>query len=143
MAEVLIRHYVTAIIIFALFVVGGMTLLAKFGDSDPTFTNDSNYARFNSTFNKINEVSTSVNGLQTSITDAATDFGAFGVLNALISASWQTLKLMFSSFSIMNGAYYGLSSFFGLPSWVPAFLILAVIVVISFNIYSAIFQREL
>jgi hypothetical protein len=143
MAEVLLRHYVWGIIVFTLFIVGGISMLGIYKDKDPTFATDDSYSRFNQSFNRLNDVTTAVNGLQTGITNADTDFGAFGVLNALISSSWQSLKLMFTSFAIMNDAYNGLSNVFGVPAWIPGLAILSVIVLIAFAIYSAIFQREL
>lgn len=143
MAETLIRHYIWGILVFTLFIVGGVSMFAIYKDADPTFATDDTYTRFNQSFNRLSEVTATVGALEDGITQADTDFGAFGVLNALISSSWQSLKLMFTSFGIMNDAYNGLSSVFGVPAWIPGLMILAVIVLIAFTIYSAIFQKEL
>lgn len=143
MAEILPRHYLFGVLAFTLFIVGGVSMLGIFKAQDPTFATDDTYSRFNNSFNQLEDVTTTVGALQSGITDADTDFGAFGVLNALISSSWQSLKLMFTSFSIMNDAYNGLSTVFGIPAWIPGLIILAVIIMIAFTIYSAIFQKEL
>lgn len=118
-------------------------MLGIMQDSDPTFATDSTYADFNKSFNQLEDVTDTVGSLESGITDAETDFGVFGVLNALISSSWQALKLTFTSFSIMNDAYNGLSAIFGVPAWIPALIMLAITVLIAFTIYSAIFQKEL
>jgi hypothetical protein len=143
MAEVLPRHYLFGVLAFTLFIVAGVSLLGIFKAQDPSFATDDSYARFNASFNQLEDVSTTVGALQTGITNSDTDFGVFGVLNALISSAWQSLKLMFTSFGIMNDAYNGLSTVFGVPSWIPGLVILAVIIMIAFTIYSAIFQKEL
>ena len=143
MGEVLLRHYLWAILVFTLVIVGGVSMIGILNDSGANFDNNQKFIDFNDSFNRLNEVTASVEGLQSDIQGAETDFGAFGVLNALISSSWQSLKLMFNSFSIMNDAYNGLSTVFGLPAWIPALLILAVIILIAFIIYSAIFQTQL
>ena len=143
MAEILPRHYLFGVLAFTLFIVGGVSMLGIFNESDPAFTNDTSYTRFNQSFNQLQDVTNTVGSLQSGITDADTDFGAFGVLNALISSSWNSLKLMFSSFGIMNDAYNGLSGVFGIPAWIPGLAILAVSIIIGFTIYSAIFQKEI
>lgn len=143
MGEILPRHYLFGVLAFTIFIVGGVSMLSIFKQADPTFASDDTYTRFNESFNQLSEVTTTVGALQTGITDADTDFGAFGVLNALISSAWQSLKLMFTSFGIMNDAYNGLSTVFGIPAWIPGIIILAVTIIIAFTIYSAIFQKEL
>jgi hypothetical protein len=143
MTQMLPRNYIIGIIIFTFFIVGGVSILGMFASVDPTFTNDEKFTEFNQTFNKLNEVSTQVDNLEKSITEADTDFGAFGVLNALISSAWQSIKLLFSSLSFMDGAFEGLSSVFGVPGWIPALIITLITVSLVFAIFSAIFQREL
>lgn len=143
MAETLLRHYIWGVIAFTLFIVGGVSMLGIMKAEDTTFATEDSYTRFNESFNQLTEVTETVEGLQSGIINAETDFGVFGVLNALISSSWQSLKLTFTSFSLMNAAYTGLSAVFGVPAWIPGLIILSVIVLIAFTIWSAIFQKEL
>jgi hypothetical protein len=143
MAEILPRHYIIGIIMFTFFVVGGIALMTEFSQDDPTFLDNDKYSTFNTTFNKYDQVTTNVNSLRSNIEDADVDYGAFGVLNSLISSGWNTLKLLFTTFSFMNGVFIGLYTIFGVPVWIPALIILLITVVISFAIYSAIFQREI
>lgn len=143
MANILPRHYIIGIIIFTMFIVGGLSMVSIFNDSDNTFANDTTYNQFNSSFNVLNNITQEVGDLEDSIVNADTDFGAYGVLNALISSAWQTLKLTFTSFAFMDSAFTGLTSFFGVPAWIIGLLALMITVMFVFAIYSAIFQREL
>lgn len=139
---VLPSQYIIGIILFTFVMVAGVAFLAEMNSVDPTFTDDPKMEQFNDTFNKMSDVTSNVDSLQSNIEDADTDFGTFGVLNSLISSGWQTLKLLFSSFSFMDSAYAGLSTFFGLPAWIPLFIGMLVTVMLAFAIYAAIFQRE-
>jgi hypothetical protein len=143
MTEILPRHYIIGIIMFTFFIVGGIAIMTEFSQDDPTFLDNDKYSTFNSTFNKYDQVTRNVNSLRTNIEDADVDYGTFGVLNSLISSGWNTLKLLFTTFSFMNGVFTGLYTIFGVPVWIPALIILLVTVVICFAIYSAIFQREI
>ena len=105
MPEILPRHYIIGIIMFTFFIVGGVSMMGILSDSDSTFTDDEKFTEFNESFNILNDVSDQVENLEGSITEADTDFGAFGVLNALISSSWQALKLLFTSLGFMDNVF--------------------------------------
>ena len=106
-----------------------------------SLTNDPDYVAFNSTFNKLEATSAQVDTLETGITQAEPEQGLFGVLNSLISTAWNSLKLIYSSFGFMTTAYEGLSTVFGVPVWIPLIIGAVVIVIITFQIWGAIFQR--
>lgn len=142
MVKVLPSSYIIGIIIFTLFIVGGVSVLGIFQQSDPTFAAGEKYSKFNESFNKLNDVTEEVTDIQDSIENTQSDYGAFGVLNSLISSAWQSLRLLASSFSFMDSAFSGMTMF-GMPGWIPALIILVVIVMISFAVFAAIFQREL
>lgn len=142
MAEVLPSNYIIGILIFTLFIVGGVSILGVMKSENPAFATSEKYSQFNESFNKLDDVTTEVNDLQDGIETAPSDFGVFGVLNSLISSSWQTLRLLATSFSFMNGAFIGMTMF-GMPAWIPTIIILMVIVMISFAVFAAIFQRKL
>lgn len=137
------RTYLYGIIIFTFFIVGGVYILSELTTQNPSVTNSTKYAQFNSSFNKLEDVSSNVGELEEGLTGSETDFGAFGALNALISSAWQSLVLMFTSFDFMNDVFNGLTSVFGVPAWIPTLVILLVTVMLVFAIYSAIFQKEL
>ncbi|RLA46951.1 MAG: hypothetical protein DRR04_05370 [Gammaproteobacteria bacterium] len=142
MAEATPRKYVYGIILFTLVVVSGISFMSIFGADNPAMLTDK-YGEFNESMNQLSSVTDQVGSLESGIRDASTDFGAFGVLNALISSAWQTLKLLGSSLGFMSLAYSAMSSVFGVPAWIPGLIALLVISMIVFTIYSAIFQTEL
>lgn len=135
--------YIIGILVFTMFILGGVGIIGELMQSNPAFGDSDKYTQFNKTFNVYNRVTTSVDSLKTNIEEADTDFGLFGVLNALISSSWQTLRLLVSSLNFMNGVFEGLHTMFGLPTWVPSIIISIITVIIVFAIYSAIFQRDI
>ena len=144
MANVKPRDYLIGIIMFTLFIVGGVTMMGILNESNPGFTTDSRtYNNFTDQFNKLNDVTTEVGKLESGITGADTDWGIFGVLNSLIRSGWNTLTLMFTSFSFMTDVWDGVGHVFGIPASLLGLLGLLVTVLISFAIYSAIFQREI
>jgi len=143
MPEILPRNYIIGIVMFTFFIVAGMSMLGIFAGYDATFASEEKYTKFNESFNVLNDVSNEVEGLEDTITEADTDFGFFGVLNSLISSSWQALKLLFTSLSFMTNVYGGLTAIFGVPAWIPIIIGLVVTVIITFSIFSAIFQRDL
>ena len=141
MADITPRHYLYGVIIFMFFIVGGMGILSIFQTADADFDSSSRSGEFNRTFNKLSQVESGVGTIESSIKDADTDFGAFGVLNALISSAWQSLKLMFTSWSFMDAVFEGMTSFFGVPAWIPLIIGLFITVTLAFAIYSLIFQQ--
>lgn len=143
MADVLPRHYIIGIIIFTFFIVGGIAILTEFNNARPGFVDDEKFTQFNSSFNKMNDLTGAVEDLENTITesDEDQDLGIFGVLDALINTGWNTLKLLFTSFGFMEAIFASLSMF-GVPTWVGALLVLMVTVMIAFAIYTAVFQRE-
>jgi len=145
MVQILPRHYITGIIIFTMFIVGGIALIDEFRAADSTFVDGDEYAQFNTTFNVYGDVTDEVGNLQSRVTtnSTATVLGSDGILGSLISSGWNTLKLLFSSFNFMDGVFNGLESFLGVPAWVGSLLILLVTVLLVFSIYSAIFQRDI
>lgn len=144
MSDILPRHYIIGVIIFTFFIVGGIAMLTEFGNKNPTFIADDKFNDFNTSFNKMNDLTESVNGLEDRITESGEDqdLGVFGVLDALINTGWNTLKLLFTSFGFVEDVFTSLGTFFGIPGWVAALLILLVTVMIAFAIFTAVFQRE-
>ena len=143
MAEILPRHYIIGIVMFTFMIVGGVSIFSIYGNSEPSFIQNEQFQDFNNSFNVVNDITKQVDDLEESITEADTDFGLFGVLNALISSAWQALKLLFTSLSFMDGVFLGLTSVFGIPGWIPALVGVLVTVILIFSIFSAIFQRDI
>ena len=105
--------------------------------------NSSQVDQFNATFDKSSDIIAVSESLKSGVVDADTDFGVLGVLNGLISSAWNSLRLIFTSLGFMNDAFIAVSSIFGVPAWMPALLIAAVVIILLFAIWSAVFQRDL
>lgn len=146
MAQILLRHYVIAIIVFSMFITGIAGIFTQIRSIDPDYGESTEITQFSATFDKLNDVNDSVTAMKDSITGnelTDTDVGTFGVLNALIGGAWQSLRTIFSSFAFMETAIGGLYSYFGVPSWVGNGILLIITTIIIFTIWGAIFQREL
>lgn len=139
-----IRDYIIGLCIFTLVIVGGVAMLGSLSGDRPELysgADGTRYEAFNKTFNKQNALTGQVDKLEADITDADTDWGIFGVLNALINTAWNSLSLILSSFSFMDGAINGLTTFFGVPAWIPLIILAIITIIIIFAILEAIFQR--
>lgn len=143
MGEILPRHYIFGIIMFTFFVVGGMSILGILNEAKPSLNVTDGYDQFNRSFNKLDDITIQVDTLESNIENADPDVGLFGVLNGLIQTAWNSLSLIFTSFSFMDGALEALSTVFGVPTWIPLIITLLITVVLVFAILSAIFQREI
>jgi len=135
--------YIMAILVFILFIMGGMSMIMEFKQSNDNFADDDRLTEFNETFNVYEDTSSKVTDLGESITNADSDWGILGVLNGLILAAWQSLKLLITNWAFMNGVFLGMSTMFGVPSWIAGLIILAITVMFVFALYSAFFQRDL
>lgn len=142
---ILPRHYIIGLLMFSLFITSGIVLLGFFNDSQSGFTNDKDFVTFNQSFNQLDDISSKVSNLETSISGDPedNDIGIFGVLGSLINSAWQTIKTIFDSFNIMGTLGKGMGSIFGIPAWVTTTLVSLVTVLFVFAIWSAVFQREL
>lgn len=138
-----ISDYIVGIILFVLVIVSGISMVTIYAAQKSSMATSDYTADFNSTFNKYQDINETLYSMSDSIQNAETDAGLFGVLNALINSAYQYLRLMFQSLGFMNDAFRGLTAFFGVSPFISGTLILLVITVIGFAIYSAIFQREL
>jgi hypothetical protein len=136
-------NYIIGVIVFTLFIVGGISMMSIFKDSDSSYANDEKFSEFNQTFNVYKETNDQITGLSDGIKNAEGDWGILGVLNGLILSAWQSLRLLITNWSFMDAVFNGLSTIFGIPAWIPALGILAITVMFVFALYSAFFQREL
>lgn len=137
------RHYILGIVMFMFVIVGGVSLLGMMRSDDSTYGDSSQLQEFNNTFNQLDLVSDRVGSMQGTLSNASVDGGTFGVLNSLILSGWQTFKLLFSSFGFMTGVFNGLTTFFGVPAWIPAIILLVVTIMLVFTIISAILQKDI
>ena len=137
-----ISTYLIGIVIFTLLIVGGITMITMLGDSNGDIVNNPKYTEFNKTANKYEQLEDSIATIQDSIQNDP-DTGTLGVLSALINTAWNTLKTLPSMFGFMVTAYAELSTFFGIPLWIPGLLSGIIVIIIVFVLYGAFLQHDL
>jgi len=142
MADFTPSSYIVAIIIFTLIIIGGVSMIATFGDKDSSFIDEERYSDFNKTFNKYEDIQDISNKTQTNIENMEDTDLDFGVLGSLINQAWQFLRLLITSLSFMSSAFNGIVIMFGVPAWIPTMLIAIITILLGFAIYSIIFQRN-
>lgn len=131
------RNFIVAMLIFCVFIVGGIFLITDFG------INDSQTGEFNNTFYIVNNITGDIGNIRGSIESSDNDFGAFGVLNGLINSAWTSLKLLFGSYDIAQAVFDDAGKFLGIDATIVLLLGSIVLVIIAFAMWSAIFQRDL
>lgn len=135
--------YIAGALIFMFFMIGGITLIGVLNDEDSTFTAGGKFDQFNSTFVKLDDITSNIDDMEGDVVDIDSgSFGVWGVLNSLISSAWSTIRLMFTSFTFMDDVFSGLSTVFGVPAWIPTIILALITVGLIFAIFSAIFQRD-
>ena len=133
--------YIIGTIIFVFFMMAGLTMMAEFRTVKPTFASDAEFASFNNSFNKYNDLQASVSATNVNETDP--DFGEFGPLNALIETSWNILKNLGTTFGFMTDIYGGLTTEFGIPPFVGVIIGMLVAIVFAFGLYAAVFRLDI
>jgi hypothetical protein len=143
MGEILPRHYILGIFMFLFLLVGGVSMISQFRASDTSFGDGDDFEQFNKTFNVLDTATLKVDTLKNNTADLDSTPGLLGMLNTLYISGWNTLTLLFSSFSFMTVAFNGLGTFFGVPGWASSIIVSVVTIIILFAVLSAIFQREI
>ena len=145
MAEILPRHYLIAIIGFVFFSLTSLYLINSMVEDKADYLNVNEvdeFEKFNESFNRLDDINESVSAIQSSIQNAKTNFGIFGVLNSLINSAWNALRLLFSSLDFMNSTFNALTTTFGVPGYVPILIGLFFAIIIGFGIFKMIFKAD-
>lgn len=143
MGETLIRDIIIASILFCFIAAGASAIYARINSDSPALIDNDKYTQFNNSFNKLDDIQSTVNDLNSSlVADLSESKGTFGVLNALIDTTWNTLSLIGNSLTFMWAIIHNLNTFLGVPTWVGSIVVSLILVVIVFTIFSAIFQRD-
>lgn len=142
MGDLLIRHYVIAIILFILVSAGSVFLIADFSLTKPSMISDPKYQEFNQSFNKMTDIQEHVTTMKETTTSFNTDFGLFGVLNSLINSAWNALTTIFVSLGFMTDIFNSTTTLLGVPAWITILVGLIPTVIITYLILSAIFQKD-
>lgn len=135
------RDFLMALIIFGLVITAGVSLIAKFAAQQPTYT-DSQFTEFNSTFNKLQETQAKTTQLKNSLASQNLPQPLDFLANMYLTA-YQTAMSLFSGFTFVDTIFGGLTSIFGIPSWVVSGLLSLVTIIFTFGALSAFLARDL
>lgn len=131
--------FLIGIVIFTLITMSGVAMVSILMSGNPAMANG-DVEQFNETFNVYGDITNLTDTLQDNLEDSTSDDTG---LTALISGTWQTLRLLGSSLSFMNNAIQGMSAMFYVPGWVTVLIIAVVTIMLVFAIWGAVFQRDL
>lgn len=138
-AEALPSTYVIGIILFGIIITGFVSMFSQVGNDLQGSGEEMSISQFNTTFNKLNEAKAGTDNLKNRLIGDDKDWGIWGVLNALIGSSWETLKIMFTSLDFMQSAFFGLVAF-GIPDWFIGGILAIITTILIFAIISAILK---
>jgi hypothetical protein len=142
MADMQPRDYLVGILLFTLFITGGVTLIDMFYAQDSNFVDPDKYEAFNQTFNVKNDVDEAVSDIRDSIVTQNLPAPVAFIATMFLTA-FQALMALFTSLGFMTAVFNGLYYVFGIPLWVSSILISLVTIMIVFSIISAILQRDI
>lgn len=154
MARILPRDLFIGIVLFAMVSTGIVYLLTSITTSGQTGqeavdlfegVDADRIQEFNRTFVSSSNITSKVNKLEDEVNklnvDKPTDILTVG--GALISSGWTAVTLILGSVGYMTTAIGGLTTYLGVPSFVPAFIIVIITVIVIFSILAVIFGKDL
>jgi hypothetical protein len=135
-----IGDYVVAVIVFMMLVLGGISIYGNVFTAD-YFVN-TEYENFSNTFNKSVELTNNIEALKGNVSGATPgdDSGLLGSINSLIKTAFSGVKIILSTFTIMDLAFGGITSIFGFPLWLSILIKTLITALIVFAIYKLIFR---
>lgn len=131
------RNYLIGLVLAAMVSAG---FLAVFSEMAEHTTVD--VSEYNSTFSTLNQTSEVITDMESDFKDSTTTEGTFGFLNALITLSWGTAKLLLTQFGFVTTMLYALQSLLNIPVWAITGLLAIISIVIIFGIMRAILQSD-
>jgi hypothetical protein len=140
-AELNIKMVLLSFILFTMFIVGGVQMMAIARSKNSNAFSDEKLNQFNSSFNKLDELSSSISTTEAALKSGAEkDIELFGVLNAIILNVFNSIKMMGTTFSFIGTSFLGLYAIFGIPTWVGILASLMITTIIVFSILGSVFR---
>ena len=141
--EIKPRDIVVSFGLFALVIFSVVWLIGGVSGVNTSLIDAAEYEGFNNTVNEFNEYTATIEELETKTRNfTASEGGAFSFLNNLINQGWQTLRLMWQSFSFIGTAINNLGTMFGVPNFAVVLLVAILIAIFVFAVLSVIFGRN-
>lgn len=136
-----IKSYMIGVIVFVAVISSGVFMFGEFKSLDTSLDSSNELGQFNQSLNKANNITTSVEGIQDSITSVNPDnAGVIGWLNVLVGSAYNGLQAIFGSIDFMSIVADESAEIFGIPTFIISLLLLIIILIIGFGIWAAIFR---
>lgn len=141
-------NFVIAGGVFILIIFVGTWLISSGAEEDPSWVDADTLAAYNNTFNSYVEYNQKVAALESQTRGASgaseeSLWGdAFSFINNLFSAGWNTIKLIGKNFGFIYDIFTGVSSVFGIPTWLTSIVVSLLIAMLAFGLLSLVFGRE-
>jgi hypothetical protein len=133
-----VKSYMIGVILFILVIASGVFILGSFYSEDSSIDMVGQVSQFNSSLNLASNMTTAAQGVSDSIEKAGNSSSPLGWLDVLVGSTFTGLKAISGTMSFMNVAAAQSSSMFGIPSFVYPLLVLIILLIIAFAIWSAI-----
>lgn len=136
-----IKEYMIGIILMIVIVTSGVIVMTSFSSKDSSIDNTNQVGYFNSTLNKANNITNSVEELQGSVEDiTAEKVGVLGWINALVGSVFGGIKTLLITLGFMNTASTESANMFSIPPSIVALLVLITVLIVLFALYEAIMR---
>jgi hypothetical protein len=125
-------------VIFLFCIVGGINLIGLGQHQDSTIIDGTKFQTFNKSFAKVTEMDTQVNKLKGTITEQKTGWSAVtGFFDTILGTIWNSIKLIFDSFSFLPNILTDIGTFFGIPAWIAGLAVSLITIMLIFAIWYA------
>jgi len=142
--ETIPRNYLYGLVIFMMLIIGGVTILGAGFDGSDTFGNKDDYKQFNRSFNKLGELNSQVNTLESGVTESSQEKASvWGFLDGLVNGVWYSVRSLSTSLSFATDIFTNLNTMFGVPAWVTVGVGMLITIMIVFSIISVIFKMNI
>lgn len=158
MANILPRHFFYSIIIFALIITGVYTIISIVmdesmgADASNQLMSDEDLKYFNDTL-QVENLEDDINDIRGGIErlEPSQKWGILDVVSlplAFIETAWDSIKLVISSFTMMDDSIEGATAYFDTgekqnTQWVSGFIITLIGAFLVFSILSLIFGKDI
>ena len=128
-------NLIMGVVFFLLIVTGGVTIISEFRHTDSTYLSGTDLASFNSTFNKMDNLTSATSKLGAAV-NKSVEGETPNIINLAYLGFGAALKSISTSFSFMFSAINGLTKFesFGIPGFIPALFIVLILLGLAFAI---------
>lgn len=146
MTDSVLRNYAIGIILFATIITGGISMFQIMMEDNSEYLSqdDIYYQAFSNELDILDESTEIGNEFIDDVEEVDGDSGGDGsFLDSLFGGSWKTIQNFGKKFEFMTSIYRGTAELFGIPSWIVVVITSLIATMITFAIFTAIFQRRL